>query len=68
MSKSSKSVSSALPSVHLGKRTPMTPAVQAVLVQNLQATLDALTAEGVANANRRRAVKAELAKAMRGEW
>jgi hypothetical protein len=50
------------------KKLPMSPGVQAILVKQLQATLDELTAAGVANANRRKAVKAELARAMRGEW
>ena len=50
------------------KKAPMTPGVQALLVKNLQATLDELVAIGVSNAYRKKAVKAELVRAMRGEW
>ena len=57
-----------LPKVNLGQKAPMSAGVQALLVQNLQATLDELTAASVVNANRRKAVKAELARAKRGEW
>ena len=57
-----------LPKVYSGKKAPMTTGVQALLVKNLQATLDELVAIGVSNAYRKKAVKAELVRAMRGEW
>lgn len=53
---------------NLGTKAPMSAGVQAVLVQSLQGVLDALTAENVVNANRRRAVRIELARAKKGEW
>lgn len=65
MSLASKSAS---PRIALGTKAPMSAAVQACLVQRLQAVLDELTAEGVVNANRRHAARIELARAKKGEW
>ena len=46
----------------------MTPAVQALVVRNLESTLTELRANQYVTASRLAAVEGELARAIRGEW